>query len=265
MSLRSQVGKVRSCLLSSFCRRPALLGDLGPVVTFTFDDFPRTALIAGATILERAGARATYYVAMGLMDTKNNLGEQFRLSDLQSLVEHGHEVAIHGFRHLSARKTPIDEFVCDVADCERAIHECIPERASANFAYPYGEATLSTKRRLGPRMDSSRGTIGGLNESEVDLNLLRANALYGSVDQADRARELIAENHSRKSWLIFYSHDVADKPSPCGCTPSLLQEVVSLAVDSGARILTIADVVTRLSFGTATDGDRTGNSALRTG
>lgn len=246
MGLRLQLGKVRSAYLNRFYRRTIALGNLGPIVTFTFDDFPRTALTAGAEIIERYGARATYYVAMGLMGCENRLGEQFRRADLRALVERGHEVALHGSKHISARKSPVEEFIGDVADGERAIRECIPEGASSNFAYPYGEATLTTKRLLGRLVRSSRGTIAGLNGPEVDLNLLRANSLYGGDEQMNRVRHLILKNQAQKSWLIFYSHDVAEKPSPYGCTPSLLQEAVSFASAQGASLMTVVDVVMRL-------------------
>lgn len=256
MRLRSHLGKVRSRFLSSFCRRAATLGNLGPVVTFTFDDFPRSAFTTGAKILDRSGVRATYYVAMGLMDTSNRLGEQFRLTDLHALVERGHDIAIHGFRHVSARRTRLEEFISDVADCERAISACIPEGWSNNFAYPYGEVTLAAKRLLGPRMQSSRGTIGGLNGPEIDLNLLRANALYGDVDQAGRVQRLINENQARKSWLIFYTHDVADRPSPYGCTPTMFQSAISFAAEQGAKIMTVAEVVSVLSGKVPTTHDK---------
>ena len=228
-------------------RRPATLGNRGPIVTFTFDDFPRSALTVGGSILESFAARATYYVSMGLMDAENPLGPQFSREDLHSLVERGHEVAIHGFDHLSAWKTPVEEFIADVSRCRTILHECFPACASSNFAYPYGHTTLSVKRRLGPRMTSSRGVIEGFNGPEVDLNLLRANLLNGDVDQLDRARQLISENAARQSWLIFFSHDVEDSPSPYGCTPSLLQQTVRFAVEQGASVLTVADVVRVLS------------------
>ncbi len=193
MNLRSQFGRIRSHFLSSMYRRPAALGDLGPIVTFTFDDFPRSALTVGGSILESFAVRATYYVSMGLMDVENPLGQQFSRKDLHSLVERGHEAAIHGFDHLSARETPVERFIADVRRCEAMLHQSSPAGASSNFAYPYGHATLSLKRRLGPQMSSSRGVISGLNGPEIDLNLLRANLLCGDVDQFDQARELAGD------------------------------------------------------------------------
>jgi peptidoglycan/xylan/chitin deacetylase (PgdA/CDA1 family) len=246
VTLPSRIGAVRRYLLCSFHSRPVPLGSRGPIVTFSFDDFPRSALINGASIVERYGARATYYVAMGLMGKANDLGEQFRSADLGSLIERGHEVASHTFSHLSAKHSRFQMFSQDVDRCEKAIKENVALGSSNNFAYPYGEVTLTAKRQLGPRMRSCRGTCGGFNGPQVDLNLLRANSLYGDIDQAGAAKQLIVENKNRKSWLIFYSHDVVDKPSRFGCTPALLEEVVSFAADSGAKMMTVADVVAEL-------------------
>jgi peptidoglycan/xylan/chitin deacetylase (PgdA/CDA1 family) len=246
LSLHSRIGAVRRHVWCSFHSRLVPLGNRGPIVTFSFDDFPRTALTNGASIVERFGGRATYYVTMGLMDTDNHLGEQFRCADLRSLIERGHEVASHTFSHLSAQHTPFSVFRQDVERCEKAIRESIAVDPSNNFAYPYGEVTLSAKRQLGPRMRSCRGTCSGFNGPEVDLNLLRANSLYGDIDQAEAAKYLILENEARKSWLIFYSHDVVSTPSRFGCTPALLQAIVSFTAERGIKMMTVADVVAEL-------------------
>jgi hypothetical protein len=78
-------------------------------------------------------------------------------------------------------------------------------------------------------MDSCRGIDGGINGSTTDLNLLRANSLYGDVDQFAASESLLSENVRRGGWLIFYTHDVRLNPSPYGCTPALLDKTVSLA------------------------------------
>lgn len=243
MILHSQLGGARCAVLSSFYRREISLRGLGPIISITFDDFPLSAWTLGGSIVERFGGRATYYAAIGLMGTQNKLGQQFRIADLQSLVERGHELGSHSFSHLSAWKTPIKDFVRDVDHGERSIRESAGIKPSRNFAYPYGEVTLTAKRELGPRMGSSRGTCGGINGPDVDLNLLRANRLYGGIDQFELAKRLILENERRKGWLIFYSHDVASRPSQFGCTPELLEAVVSFGTDRGIKMTTVADAV----------------------
>jgi peptidoglycan/xylan/chitin deacetylase (PgdA/CDA1 family) len=246
MTLRSRAGDVRRKILSAVYRRPVTLGKIVPVVTFTFDDFPRSALTVGAEILESFGARATYYVAMSLMNTANTLGEQFREEDLLSLLDRGHELGSHTFSHLSARRTSCDIFVRDAEKGVEAIREKLGIASSGNFAYPYGDVTPGVKRKLGARLTSCRGTTGGFNGPDADLNLLRANSLYGDLDRGEAAKRLILKNERLGGWLIFYSHDVAATPSRFGCTPQLLKQVCSFAASRGARFMTVAGVMREL-------------------
>jgi len=247
VGLRSAIRTTRQRLLSSLHQRAVPLGDAGPIVTITFDDFPRSALTVGGEILGRFHARATYYVAMGLMGTTNRLGPQFEPGDLRAAAEEGHELALHGYEHLSARRNSVQTLVRDLDKCSASMRQYIEAGATRNFAYPYGEATLAAKKTLGSRLASSRGTCPGINGPDVDLNLLRSNYLYGDTEQFESARQLILENQRRRGWLIFYTHDVAESPSPYGCTPSLLEKVMDFSVTQGAAIMTVAQVMTKLN------------------
>jgi peptidoglycan/xylan/chitin deacetylase (PgdA/CDA1 family) len=242
MSLRSGLGAVRRKVLCSLYRRTVPLGNRGPIVSFSFDDFPRTAYSAGGAVLERFGVRGTYYAAFGLMNASNELGEQFRSEDMDSLLERGHELASHTFSHISCRSVSCAAFREDVEKGRKAIEE-VTGVDSTNFAYPFGHVTLQAKRtlRLGP--GSARSIAPGCNGPDIDLNLLRANSLYGDLDSAGRAEKLILENAKRKTWLIFYTHDVRPRPSAFGCTPSLLEAALSCAVRSGCRILTVREAL----------------------
>lgn len=247
MSLRSALGAARRRWLCSCHRRLVSLGDSGPLISFAFDDFPRTAYTTGSPILTGHGIRATYYVAMGLMNTSNELGEQFRLEDLHSVQSEGHELASHTFSHLSSRKVSLRAFQDDVRKGRNAIGEIATLIPTGNFAYPYGEVTSSAKQAVGNEMTSCRGIYGGLNGPFVDLNLLRANSLYGDVDRLKLAEQLISGNQSNGGWLIFYSHDVRRNPSPYGCSPALLESAARLASRSGANILPVAEVLEKLN------------------
>ncbi len=247
MNMRKQLGRARRQLLSSLCARRGSLGRTGPIVSFSFDDFPRTALTVGGSILKSHGARGTYYTAVGLMNTVNHLGEQFRREDIDRLLSDGHELASHTFSHVSCRSVSCSKFQQDVREGRRAIEELTGRADYGNFAFPFGELTLNAKKAVGAEMSSCRSIWEGLNGPEVDLNLLRAKSLYGDLNKAAEVRKLVLENGERKTWLIFYSHDVRETPSPFGCTPELLEFAVSCAHDSGARIMTVAEVVRGLS------------------
>jgi len=81
LNLRSRIGAARRYLWCSCHGARCRSVTAGPIVTFSFDDFPKSALTKWCVIIERYGGRATYYVAMGLMDQENNLGEQFHAAD----------------------------------------------------------------------------------------------------------------------------------------------------------------------------------------
>jgi peptidoglycan/xylan/chitin deacetylase (PgdA/CDA1 family) len=242
MALRSRIGEARRMLLCSLHSRAVPLGNEGPVVSFSFDDFPRTAYTVGGAILKNFGARGTYYTAMGLMNTQNQLGDQFGPRDLDSLLADGHELACHTFSHISCRTVPLQVFENDLRRGRTMIRQmtgCDP----VNFAYPFGHVTLTAKKRVGKQMRSCRGIYGGLNGPMVDLNLLRANSLYGDVDRFMESETLLSNNERRKSWLIFYTHDVRSSPSPFGCTPALLEKTLSRTVQRGFRIVPIEEMI----------------------
>jgi len=243
MFLRSRIAYARRKALCALACRDVLILSDRPLISFSFDDFPRTALTVGGSILRQAGVYGTYYVAPGLINTLNDLGPQFSREDLLDLVDAGHELASHTYSHASARKTRVASYVQDVEKGYQTLVETLGLKTSRQFAYPYGEITFRVKRTVGPIMQSCRGIFPGLNGPHVDLNLLRANRLYGDGEQFGQTKALIEENSRKKSWLIFYTHDVQANPSRFGCTPAFLERVVRTAVQSGALIATVAEVI----------------------
>jgi peptidoglycan/xylan/chitin deacetylase (PgdA/CDA1 family) len=241
-------------MISHVYSRRVPLGGCGPIVSFCFDDFPRTALTVGGPILKRFGVAGTYYAAVGLMNTTNHLGEQFHREDLDAVLADGHELASHTFSHISCQSTSPATFLADIQKGRHAIEQLTGKADSGNFAFPFGDFTLRAKRLVGAEVVSCRSTWKGLNGPYVDLNLLRACSLYGGRDEHAWVRKLILDNEQNKSWLIFYSHDVQDSPSQYGCTPALLEFAVSCVSETSTRILTVAEAVAELA--TLTDSAR---------
>jgi hypothetical protein len=56
-------------------------------------------------------------------------------------------------------------------------------------------------------------------------------------------KSIIDSNSDARGWLIFATHDVARDPTPFGCTPSLFEEIVRYAAESGARLLPVAEAL----------------------
>ena len=132
------------------------------------------------------------------MNVRNDLGELFVADDLHSLVERGHELGTQTFHHSSGRSLPLAAFLDDVQMGMKAMERIgVPD--SSNFAYPYGHATLRSKKNLGPVFASSRSVIPGLNGPEIDLNLLLANRLYGGADQCPLVEDLFSGTKEKRA------------------------------------------------------------------
>ncbi|MFZ0863163.1 MAG: polysaccharide deacetylase family protein, partial [Candidatus Sulfotelmatobacter sp.] len=196
----------------------------------------------GGAILTSVGARGTYYAAPGLMETKNELGDQFTRRDLESLLADGHELGSHTFNHISCRSAKLSTFEGDVKRGRAALIE-IAGRDPVNFAYPFGHVTVAAKNKLGMQMKSCRGIYPGWNGRVSDLNLLRANSLYGDADGLSEVEALLADSTQGRGWLIFYTHDVRPSPTQFGCTPELLEKTVCATLERGFRIMPVEEVL----------------------
>jgi hypothetical protein len=115
-----------------------------------------------------------------------------------------------------------------------------------NFSFPEGVVTTSAKAALNSVYRTCRTIEPGINRDPTDLGFLRANPVY-SRPSIDRVKKLIQRNERDRGWLILYTHDVRDNPSPYGCTPRDFREVLECAARSGAEILSVSEAAKRFS------------------
>jgi peptidoglycan/xylan/chitin deacetylase (PgdA/CDA1 family) len=229
------------------CTRPAKIGWRGGVVSFTFDDFPRSAWVNGGAILEKYDRRGTYYTAMGLAGTDGNLAPMFTLDDLRAAHAQGHEIACHTFNHRDCARVPAAGIAAEIDKNADALSQVLRGAAVTNFAYPFGGVSLSAKSALARRFVSCRGTGRGLSRGTVDLADLPSTSLYSWNFDRNRLCQLIEEAQAENAWLIFYTHDVAEDPSPFGCTPDQFQAIVAYAIENAA-VLPVRDVLAGLGL-----------------
>jgi peptidoglycan/xylan/chitin deacetylase (PgdA/CDA1 family) len=254
---RQAIARPYWLLLSALNRRTVSVRNSRPLVSFSFDDFPRSAFTVGGRILESYQARGTFYAAIGLMNRTNELGELFNAGDLEDLVGRGHELGGHTAHHVSCWRTSLNLFEQEIRQGQEAVQQISHASDLCNFSYPFGHVTIGSKRVAGRTSRSCRGIRAGINGPKVDLNLLRANPLYSTVVKFSEVDRLIAENARLRGWLIFYTHEVCENPSPVGCTPQYFDAAVRCAASSGAKIVTVAQALAASSReGVNGDGQR---------
>lgn len=249
--LRGRVRYYRMLLLGRRCIRMA---NRTPVISFTFDDFPRSALRSGGDILQEYGLAATYYAALGLMNTEAPVGRIFSEEDLREVLAGGHELGCHTFDHCHAWNTPPKVFENSILRNRQALNRLLPGASFPSLSYPRDNPRPQTKRKAGKYFLGCRGGSQTLNSGTADLNYLKTFFLEQSRGDATVVKALIDQNCRCGGWLIFATHDIAENPSRFGCTPGFFKEIVQYAVGSGATILTVTAALRKVQGQALTDG-----------
>lgn len=209
------------------------------VISFTFDDAPHSAFSTGGEILERHGYSGTYYIALTFLDDDQEREASFSKVDLERALRVGHELACHTHDHIDLSKTNLLESIKDIKKNSKVFQALFPSKELKNFSYPFGAETLAIKKFLGQEFRSARGIGHGLNTGKVDLANLKTVKLYRDRLSTEEIEQKIQQAIARKAWLIFYTHDVTEDPSPYGCTPAYFETVVKQCASAGVRVLTI--------------------------
>lgn len=241
--LKRAQGTYRRSLSAVLCRRPVEMKNRVPLISFTFDDFPRSALEVGGQILRAHGVAGTYYVSLGLLNRDEPTGRICSSTELTEVLAQGHELGCHTFGHCDAWETDSCSFEESIMANRLALKQILPAADFMTMSYPISMPRPDTKRRTGKHFAACRGGGQKFNLGTVDLNYLQAFFLEQSRDTPDAIWEMIDRNRIAGGWLIFATHDVTPRPTRFGCTPEFFDEVVSRTVKSGATVLPVAQAL----------------------
>ena len=208
-----------------------------PVVSFTFDDFPRSALTEGGRILRERGWAGAYFAAGGFCGRTVDGIDYFDRDDLIQASEQGHEIACHTFGHLRLPETGAADIQADLDRNAEFIAEVLPDQRLSSFAYPYGDLDLGKKALIAKRFPVCRGIWPGINAGRMDFAQLKAVPLERrSLDGLD-IEAWLDQAEKARGWLIFFTHDVSDDPSPYGCDRKRFEAVADAVARRGLRVL----------------------------
>lgn len=230
--------KVRRLLVHHAGRRPFPLRADVPYVSFTFDDFPRSAWTEGGRILSDANVRGTFFISMNLAGADTPSGPVVSHEDLRTMLREGHELGCHTFDHLDGCDSTVDAFEASIGANQRALAAIVPGGQFRTFAYPLDGPVLDIKRAVGRHFVCCRGGGQTYNAGDIDLNLLKGYFLdWRNQNDLAAVQDVIDRNAAARGWLILATHDVAPAPSRYGCSPAFFADVVDAVVRSGARVV----------------------------
>jgi peptidoglycan/xylan/chitin deacetylase (PgdA/CDA1 family) len=208
-----------------------------PLVSFTFDDVPDSALYEGARILERYDARGTFYIAGGLAGRVETDRTLITPEGCAELLARGHEIGCHTYAHRRVRSA--GGLAVDLdrnAGYLKRVGGASPAR---NFAFPYNAAWPLARSELRSRYRSCRAGGEAINRGSVDPLMLKAVEIRQPEQHARALTRWIDELVDNPGWLIFFTHDIAPRPTPYGCTPATFDHLVRYAVEKGCRVLPV--------------------------
>lgn len=225
-------------------QRPATL-DRG-VLSVTFDDFPRSAWTRARPILDRYDVRATYYVSGVFTGAQNRGFDHHTEQDLSDLVDSGHEIGCHTFGHLSAFEADADRYSHSCAQNAAFLETVLPGYRMDSFAFPYGHVRLSHRKALADRYATLRGIHPSATPSVVDRTLVAAVGLEAGHPEVNW-QGLIEQAAREHRWVVLFTHEVEDSPSPYGTRPDDLERVLDSARKAGLTFATVGETWKRLA------------------
>lgn len=242
----SLVDRLANRAIWRLARERRNVGTAVPIVSFTFDDVPDSALDQGAAILEKHGARGTFYIAGGLSGRKEADRTLITLEGCRELLARGHEIGCHTHAHRRVRD--IRRFGEDLdrnADYLRSAGVSTPAR---NFAFPYNAAWPLVRPELRRRYRTCRAAGEAINREAVDPLMLKAVEIRQPEQHARELTRWIDDVADRPGWLIFFTHDITPRPTPYGCTPETFDHLVRYAVGSGCRVLSVDQALDEINW-----------------
>lgn len=234
---RGLAAKISRRLTPYMARRMVKFELERPLVSFTFDDCPVSAITHGVKPLEALGWQSTVYVACGLLGTTNHHGLQISEGDVKALHASGHEIGGHTYSHTDAMLVDLPDFLSDIQK-NQAVLAGMGLPASRTFAYPYGQTAPAVKLALARDFDGLRGITPGTHVSRADLNQIKSVPLFSGAD-IDAALDMIAALKETPAWITFFTHDISDTPSEWGCTPDDMIRVIKAVQELNANVLPV--------------------------
>lgn len=219
-----------------------------PLVSFTFDDVPDSALHRGAAILESHGVRGTFYIAGGLAGQVEPERVLIGPDGCRELAERGHEIGCHTFSHRRIRDMSGTELSSDLERNAAYLAGAGVAQPPRNFAFPYNAAWPLARPQFRRRYRSCRGAGEAINRGHVDPQMLKGVEIRQPEADARALTRWIDDVAAAPGWLVFFTHDIAPRPTAHGCTPDTFDLLVAHAVARGCTVLPVDQALDRLGW-----------------
>jgi peptidoglycan/xylan/chitin deacetylase (PgdA/CDA1 family) len=220
-----------------------------PIVSFTFDDVPDTALTNGARLLADHDVRGTFYIAGSLEGQVEPKRTLISREGCRALAEQGHEIGCHTFSHRKVSHMGKQQLGTDLQRNKDYLDAIDPRDTPRNFAYPYNAGSLWGRRVFQNRFRTCRAGGERINRGPVNPVFLSGVEIRQPESHAQGLTAWIDALIAEPGWLIFFTHDIASLPTDFGCTPETFEGLVAYTLERGCTVLTVRDALDRFGAG----------------
>lgn len=214
------------------------------IVTFTFDDVPKSVATVGLPILKKYGYSATVYVET--RNTDSNYPGYMNWDDVKAVADAGWEVGAHTYTHPDLTKLSNEEILDDLLTSTQdfARHGYAP----VDFASPFGNVNDRVMAILKRHYESHRmAWPSGMNADDFDPYGI-ASYDVTSATTLDELSSLLESLQKEGGWLVLQVHEVVPKGQPVReqYATNLLEDFVELVHAKGLKVLTIQQALQSL-------------------
>lgn len=212
-------------------------GASGGLVSITFDDANDSQFTTAEPYLDKYGYKGTFYI----IPEEVNTGGSMTQTQVETLHNQGHEVAMHGATNLST---------FSLADLQTELNEIkayqIRYGFSDNFSYPNGAYNDQIREEVSKRFSSSRN-ISFLKNNTGYIDPYYINAVsMGSSTATSTLTGMIDEAIANDEWLILNFHDIVTSASAeTQLNTSKYQAVIDYLNTSGVQVMPVEQVLAR--------------------
>lgn len=234
----------RRVMSSHFNKNPHVLKNHDPIISITFDDFPRSSYVTGGEVLGNFNYKATYFVSLGLIGKNLPVGTAFIKEDIIELIANGHEIGCHTYDHCDSWMTSEEKFRNSIIANQEALAKITDGSKFNTFSFPKTSPHPRIKAIANSFYTGCRGGGQTFNKRRIDLNLLKSYFIdKKNREKWNEIKEIIDITYDQKAWLILATHDICENPSDFGCTIDLFSKITKYIAKKKIDVLTISDVL----------------------
>ncbi|HTE29076.1 MAG TPA: polysaccharide deacetylase family protein [Chryseolinea sp.] len=189
-------------------------------ISLSFDDARASQVNGGTELLDRYGAKATFYVVPGAMKD--------HLKGWKSAVASGHEIGNHSLNHPCSGNFPwsrekaienytLDQMRTELQDASKSIEDLLGVKPVV-FAYPCGQTFIgrgtNTKSYVPLVADLFLTGRGWKDEGANDpafCDFAQLTGIEMDGKEFDEILPIVTTAIQNNQWIVFAGHEMGDK------------------------------------------------------